>query len=206
MMELIRINDRKLKIMLTPSDMTQFEMDVDTLGEDSMETRKSFRLLMKEVRRQIGFEIADQKISVQYFPSREGGCEMFVCSTPYTPEERKRALMKFAPAGLPAKPDKKRTTYRKEIVCKLENLPLLLAVCHRLRGISFHGESFAYRDENGRCHLFLTVRAPSPFRLPDELTFLSEYGEIGNSALSDLYVREHADLISKSAVEQLGIL
>ena len=47
-MELIRISDRKLKIMLTPADMTQFEMDVETLGEDSLETRKSFRLLMKE--------------------------------------------------------------------------------------------------------------------------------------------------------------
>ena len=206
MMELIRISERKLKIMLTPADMTQFEMDVETLGEDSMETRKSFRMLMKEVRRQIGFEIADQKISVQYFPSREGGCEMFVCSSPYSPEERKRALVKSTPAGLPAKADKKRTTYKKEVVCRLENITLLLAVCHRLHKIDFQGESSAYRDENGYCHLFLTVHAPSPFRLPDELTFLSEYGEIRNATLSDLYVREHADPLSCHAVEQLGVL
>ena len=205
-MELIRINDRKLKIMLTPDDMTQFEMNVDTLGEDSAETRKSFRLLMKEVRRQIGFEIADQKVSVQYFPSREGGCEMFVCSTPYTPEEKKRALVKPAPAGLPAKADRKRTTYRRETVCRLDHLDLLLAVCHRLRGIGFTGESSAYRDENGRYYLFLTVHAPSPFRLPDELTFLTEYGKIQNFTLSDLYVREHADRLSRNAVEQLGVL
>ena len=205
-MELIRISERKLKIMLTPADMTQYEMDVETLGEDSMETRKSFRMLMKEVRRQIGFEIADQKISVQYFPSREGGCEMFVCSTPYTPEEKKRALIKPAPAGLPVKADRKRTTYQKEIVCRLENLPLLLAVCHRLHAIKFDGKSAAYRDENGRCHLFLTVRAPSPFRLPDELTFLSEYGEIGNASHSALYAGEHAALLSDKAVEDLGVL
>jgi len=88
-LELIRINDRKLKIMLTPSDMTHFEMNAQRLGEDTEQMRKSFRMLMKEVRRKIDFELDDRRVSVQYFPSREGGCEMFVsCSLKRIKSER----------------------------------------------------------------------------------------------------------------------
>ena len=33
-MELIRINARRLKIMLTPTDMSHFELNSDSIGED----------------------------------------------------------------------------------------------------------------------------------------------------------------------------
>ena len=80
-MELIRINERKIKIMLTPSDMTQFELKADRIGEDSEEAHRAFRHLLDEVRRQTDLELDDRRIAVQYFPSREGGCEMFVSSS-----------------------------------------------------------------------------------------------------------------------------
>ena len=89
-MELIRINDRKLKIMLTPSDMSHFEMNAERLGEDTEQMRRSFRMLMKEVRRKIAFDLDDRRISVQFFPSREGGCEMFVSSLPSGAEKKER--------------------------------------------------------------------------------------------------------------------
>ena len=77
-MELIRINARKLKIMLTPTDMCHFELDAESFGEDSTKMHRAFRLLFDEIKHQIDFDADDNRISVQYFPSREGGCEMFI--------------------------------------------------------------------------------------------------------------------------------
>jgi negative regulator of genetic competence, sporulation and motility len=50
-MELIRISDSKLKIMLTPMDMRQFELSTDNFYDDSEKMHRSFRLLLDEVRR-----------------------------------------------------------------------------------------------------------------------------------------------------------
>ena len=45
-MELIRISDSKLKIMLTPMDMRQFELSTDNFYDDSEKMHRSFRLLL----------------------------------------------------------------------------------------------------------------------------------------------------------------
>ena len=77
-MELIRISERKLKIMLTPTDMCHFELNDDSFERDSEKMHRAFRLLLDEVRRQTDFSGDERHLSIQYFPSREGGCEMFI--------------------------------------------------------------------------------------------------------------------------------
>lgn len=203
-MELIRISDRKLKIMLTPSDMSQFEMNAERLGEDSEQMRRSFRLLMREVRRKIAFDLDDRRISVQYFPSRGGGCEMFVSSLPQG-DDKKRALTPVAPSGLPAKPSRAQT-FRRESAYRMRELETLLRACRRLRALRFMGDSAAYRDDRGGYFLLIGLASPSPFSLPDEVAFLSEYGELRNVSQTKIYIREHAALISDRAVEQLSEL
>lgn len=204
-MELIRISDRKLKIMLTPSDMSQFEMNAERLGEDSEQMRRSFRLLMREVRRKIAFDLDDRRVSVQYFPSREGGCEMFVSSSPQE-EGKKRALQSVAPVPLPIRSAKTAQVFHRETACRFRDMETLLRVCARLQAIRFAGESTAYRDRGSGYWLLLRVGAPSPFLAPREFSFLSEYGEIRNAAYLRLYIREYADLICDRAVEQLSAL
>ena len=203
-MELIRINDRKLKIMLTPSDMSHFEMSADRLGEDTEQMRRSFRMLMKEVRRKIAFELDDRRVSVPSFPSREGGCEMFVsCSMK---EDSKTALAAMPETLLPIQTEKKAEKYRRELVYRLQALGDLLNVCRRLQNANFRGISRAYRDEHGQYFLFLSLQTASPFILPQEIAFLAEYGTACNAAHTKLYIPEHANLISENAVEQLAAL
>lgn len=203
-MELIRINDRKLKIMLTPSDMSHFEMNAERLGEDTEQMRKSFRMLMKEVRRKIDFELDDRRVSVQYFPSREGGCEMFVsCSLK---EEKKRTVSALPNPLLPVKTEEKPEKYRREIVYRLQEINALLSVCKRLESCHFQGDSRAYRDEASGYYLHLIFQTKSPFSLPEEIAFLSEYGTACNPAQAKLYISEHAKSISEKAVEELSAL
>lgn len=202
-MELIRINDQKLKIMLTPLDMTHFEMNAERLGEDSEQMRRSFRMLMKEVRRKIAFELDDRRVSVQYFPSRGGGCEMFV-SCSLKKEEKKKAPAAQNENNLPQKADSKSEVCWRETIYRMMELNNLLAACQRLNTLHFSGKSRVYKDETGSYFLFLTLPGSSPLSTPTELAFLSEYGDVCNPLQAKLYIGEHANLISEYAVEELS--
>lgn len=207
-MELIRISDRKLKIMLTPTDMCHFDLNVDNFGEDSAKMHRAFRLLLHEIRKRTDFEADDTHISVQYFPSREGGCEMFISNL--QSEESERPLDAEPPSARQStalRPVKKHGgSFRKECAYRFEKLCHLLTACRRLLEIGYICDSSAYRDERGIYYLLLSVLSPSPFSTPEELDFIVEYGSLENASLLRLYVREHATLLCTGAVEQLAKL
>lgn len=210
-MELIRISDRKLKIMLTPTDMCHFDLNADSFGEDSARMHRAFRLLLHEVREKIGFEADDTHISVQYFPSREGGCEMFISNLQSEEHERTSLSAPTKPQGqkpsLGLRPLRHTDGgFRKECAYRFEALCNLLRACRRLFEIGYICDSSAYKDERGVYFLLLSVLSPSPFSTPDELDFIVEYGTVENAAHLRLYVREHASLICTAAIEQLASL
>ncbi len=207
-MELIRISECKLKIMLTPTDMCQFELDGDSFGEDSLQMHRSFRLLLEEIHRRTGFDADDRHISVQYFPSREGGCEMFISNL--EKERGTPAAALSSPAHertLQLRPAKRSGGFRKDCAYSFSELPPLLSVCKRLLQIDFACESAAWRGEEGNYFLLLTVPSSAPFCTPEELDFIVEYGTVENAAHLRLYIREHATLIcSSNAVFELARL
>ena len=209
-MELIRISDRKLKIMLTPTDMCHFELDAESFGENSADMHRAFRLLLEEVRKQTDFDADGRRISVQYFPSREGGCEMFI-SNLQGDESASHAVAKalhpLPKEPLQLQPAKRGGGFRRDCAYRFESLQSLLAACHRLLKIGYVCESNAYRDEKNNYFLFLSVTSSSPFSIPAELDFLTEYGSIQNAASLILYIREHGSLIrSPDAISILGEL
>ena len=211
-MELIRISDRKLKIMLTPTDMSHFELNADSFGEDSAQMHRAFRLLFHEIRQQIDFDADDHRISVQYFPSREGGCEMFICNLQGEEREGTQNTLTAPPLkitdGAKLHPVKKQSGhFRRDCAYRFESLSNLLLACRRLSSLPCITESEAYRDEKDRYFLLLTVMTSSPFSTPEELDFVVEYGSIENASLLRLYIKEHARLIAApNAVPQLGSL
>ena len=202
-MELIRISDRKVKIMLTPTDMSHFALNAENLEGNTEERHRAFRLLLDEVRRQTDFDADEHCLSVQYFPSREGGCEMFISN-----------LQKDdgAPASLQAPPKAalqpiRKGGFRRDCAYRFETLSDLLSACRRLISVGYDSESSAYRDEQSTYFLFLSILAASPFSLPPQLEFLVEYGSLENAAALRLYICEHASLIAApNAVHRLAEL
>ena len=194
-MELIRISDRKVKIMLTPTDMSHFELDAIDLEQNVGGRLEAIRHLLDEIRRQTDFDADEHSLSVQYFPSREGGCEMFI-SNLKSQESPKTALQPIRKGG-----------FRREYAYRFATLHDLLHACQRLISIGYGEESAVYRDEHGVYFLFLTVIASSPFSMPPELEFLVEYGNLENAAILRLYIYEHASLVAKpNAARQLAAL
>ena len=203
-MELIRISDSKLKIMLTPVDMCQFELNTDDFCGDSEQMHRSFRLLLDEVKRQSGFEADDHRISVQYFPSREGGCEMFISNLS---GERDRATCALTPAQGMQPATRTRGSFCRSFAYRFEGLDELLSVCRRLLPMDYISASSAWRDDAGRYYLFLSTFAASPFATPEELYFVVEYGSVENAAQLRLYLSEHGTVVcAEDAVGTLGAI
>lgn len=205
-MELIRISDHKLKIMLTPTDMRHFELNAATFGEDQAQMHRAFHLLLEEIRRQTDFDADDNRISVQYFPSREGGCEMFISHLSGTDEEGGEASQNCKKAQ---KSPRKVTahTFSRECVYRFGDLNALLSVCRRLCTLGYQGESRAVRDDTGSYYLFLGIIAASPFSTPEELSFLTEYGSIESCSIQKTYLCEHGlEIAPDDAVHRLGAL
>ena len=203
-MELIRINDKKMKIMLTPSDMKTYELDVKQLSGGSEESRRAFRHMLHDAG--IGSEtVADtDKIYVQYYPSKEGGCEMFITKIDVAKEsagEKGTTDMTRADA-----PETERL-----IAYRFETLSYLLLGCRYLCAskdiVRINNVSEAYGDDSGA--FYLLIRTSRPDKITKQLAYL--LGEVGvpiqsaNSARA--YIVEHGhSLCSHRAVETLGKL
>ena len=203
-MELIRISESKLEIMLTPTDMRQFELSTDNFYDDSEKMHRSFRRLFDEVKRQSGFEADDHRISVQYFPSREGGCEMFISNLS---NDREKTSCALTPTQGMHPATRTRGSFCRSFAYRFEGLEELLSVCRRLLPMDYITASSAYRDDAGRYYLFLSTFAASPFATPEELYFVVEYGSLENASQLRLYLAEHGTIIcAEDAVGTLGAI
>ena len=215
-MDLIRIDDNKMKIMLTPGDMQCYALDADNMDYAKDDTRRAFRSILDEVRSRTGFDAKGNKIYVQLYPSREGGCEMFVTklglvcaldeATGRTPPSEGRANI-----SLRSRAQRGGETERSRTVAfTFEALEHLLCVCRRLRARAFPGNSAAYWGEEGRYYLLLTEGAGrgrcTLFDRPS-LSFISEYGIQQNAEAVRMYIREHGcPICEKDAIGRLSEL
>ena len=77
-MEIIMISDCKLKVMLGEEDLKQFEIKAEQLDYSNTETKRMFWDILNRAKHQTGFDTDGQRVLVQLYPSKQGGCEMFV--------------------------------------------------------------------------------------------------------------------------------
>ena len=131
-MEWIKISKNKLKVMLTAEDARRYALNCTQSTHCSALTRAAFRELLSDVRRQVGFDATEDKAYIQMYPSKEGGCELFITKT----EPQKECA-------------------QSEHAVRLEALSALLALCRSLRGDPHLSQSEAWRDERGAWGLLL---------------------------------------------------
>lgn len=77
-MELIVIDETKLKIMLTAPDMRHYHLHAERMSAANAATRNAFRHIFDDARERIGFDTSGERLLVQLYTSRGGGCEIFV--------------------------------------------------------------------------------------------------------------------------------
>lgn len=208
-MELIQVGDNKLKIMLTLADMDRYEISEEIMEMSNAHVRSAFREILKEARMKTGFNTTGNRLYIQYYPSRDGGCELFVTKlgkllpadddttsdveSLFTPQKKQRNV-------LPAERVKAYT---------FPSVSALLSACHRLFPVTHeNGDSSAWQDEDGTVYLFLydwDLHPGNDYCRPER--FLLEYGTPQDTASLLLYISEHGKPICESrAVETLAVI
>ncbi len=183
-MELIRISDSKIKLMLTSDDMASY----------TGSTREMLREIMHDACRKCGSTPIEGRLFIQMYPSRKGGCELFVTrlgernGETTMREGEERTLTEYRPY-----PSRER-----HIVYSFETMNHLLGCCLGLLQLGYRGTSSAYIDRGRRNYYLLLVSE----------TFIAgeNFGKLCPSR-TYYYINEHCDVIcGEEAVEKLGRL
>ena len=205
-MEIIMISDNKLKVMLCKEDLSNFELSPEQLDYSNTETKRMFWDVLSRAKHQTGFDTDGQRVLVQLYPSKEGGCEMFVtkigvlhqetdCKSKASSKEKKHTVVANT------KKDFSFSAFR------FDDTEAMLEVCRRLYAIGYIGESSAYVCENKKKYLLLSDIDFDEFAPPDEFSFISEYGDFDNSKKLRYYLSEHGKPICEcDAVSTLSKL
>lgn len=195
-MELLRIGERKLKVTLSGEDMTHYRLDGETLDYDTTETRRAFWQILDDAKHETGFDAGGGKLFVQIYPSRGGGCEIYITLVEGVATEESEK--------------EKEGLAREESVFSFESLPLLLSVCRKLSELGYCEESAVYA-EGGAYYLMIRERHSQSLvsaRALGEYSFIEEYGTrlpSGGAQLARL--REHGRCLAPSdAVFRLAAL
>ena len=229
-MELIVISESKLKIMLTGPDMVKYELEGDAADCADAHTREAFRHIFEDARAEIGFDTEGERLLVQMYASKGGGCEIFVTKLGGEPggrlrfseeipldgdtwdgpllaaessmTEGERELLKRVYACGEAV-----TAQVRSVALRFDTLKDLLAVCRRLSEAGFDGESRAYIAEGAPdlWFLLLELSGGTISRLPRRYAFLVEYGEETDFEDTALFLSEYGrEVCGERAVEILA--
>ena len=195
-MEWIRISQNKLKIMLTAEDARHYELNCENADYTDILTRTAFREILTDVKRETDFDASEDKVYIQMYPSKEGGCELFVTKIGLLLEEERKSPVQSG------KKDPSRPRARREGMAafRFRDFSLLTAACRRLCALSVR-KSNVFRDEHGAWWLFLSGCEPQKLR------FLSSYAREVRADMAKLYLAEHGrSICEKDAVQTLAKL
>ena len=210
-MEIIMISDSKLKLMLAREDLAEFDLEADELDYSKSETKQMLWDILSDLREQVGFRTDGCRVLVQLFPSRDGGCEMFISKIAdfcYCAEERTDTEHEILLPMLHCKSAHRSAACQGKVgVFAFDRLEWMITVCRRLRGIGYGEDSRAYISDDHRYFLFLEGLDPLGYLTLDEYSFIAEYGSVENADALTGYLCEHGRLLCESdAVERLGVL
>ncbi len=191
-MELIIINDRKLKVMLTQDDMEHYTVDTGNWNCDTQESLRPLRHIMEYAKETAGFVCDGERLFVQAYPDKGGGCELYITK-----------LKKNTKGEEAGKEDL--TT-----VCNVyhfERLDAMLQACHHLYSLGYDADSRAYAEEGGDgCYLLIQDASVDECgKIQYAYPVVADYG-VKKTAVGILsYLNEHCSVLCPhQAVEMLA--
>ena len=196
-MELIPINDSKLKIMLSVEDMTYYKLDAMTMSYGDEHTKNALKAIFKDVKTRSGFDADTQKAYIQIYPDKSGGCEMFVTKLE---GEKNRSVHKASPKATKRNDPQNFVSDKKEnYVFLFDSFENLSRVCRHLYRLGLNFQSSVYKDaDRGKYFLILYAANQLSFFSLDEFSFISEFAKRQSSEYSWMYIKEHCSAVCTS--------
>ena len=183
-MELILISESKLKIMLTAGDMEDYCISNEYMSYENKDTRKMFGKILEKAKEKTGFDSDTGRLFIQVYPSKIGGCDVYVTNCESGEEPVKRTEKK-------QNQPKKKKEY---CIYSFEKLDDVIGLCSILDNAGYRFESALFcdteREADGKYYLVL----------PEEIVQTQQYRKkrgVNKSDLASEYgVRmEHMDFL-----------
>lgn len=201
-MELILISESKLKIMLTADDMESYDISNEQMSYEVKTTRDGFEKILDVAKEKTGFDSASSKLLIQVYPSRNGGCEVYVIRD----GEVKSCQSAKEKSGPPKK--------KKEVCVYLfDGIDGMLKVCDVLLKCGYKNESSVYYEQlSGKTRYYLVLQEEVPYSSQNrkrkslsKSDLANEYGKRLGGREILMYIEEHADrLIERNAVKTVS--
>jgi negative regulator of genetic competence, sporulation and motility len=206
-MEIIMINNCKLKVMLGEEDLRRFEIKAEQLDYSNTETKRMFWDILNKAKRETGFDTEGQRVLVQLYPSKHGGCEMFVTKIGLLPsrnvsntsfnEENKLLISSVGKDS--------NQTIPIQIALSFESINMIIFVCKRLHAMDCVGQSSFYVSDSGKKYLFLSDIHIINHSEPNELSFVFEFASAENPECFENLSLEHGKFVfENNAVAKLS--
>ena len=206
-MEWIRISTNKLKIMLSAEDARRYALNCENADYADIVTREAFREILTDVRRETDFDATEDKVYIQMYPSKEGGCELFVTKMGLLLSDSCTAARSEGASQDEAKKESKRaqTVRKRSVAFTFLSFAHLLALCRRLSSV-YKGSSEVWKDESDTWWLLLTEHG-NPLTLKEDFRFVREYGQMQSAEEARTWLPEHGrQILAQNAIQTLQAL
>ena len=207
-MEILKISKTAIKFSLTREELSLRGLSAEALDRTSTGAKRLIWELMDRARVEQGFDCGDARLLVRVFPSRDGGCELFVTSE--KEEERKENEEEEEEE----RNDERARSLPRAVLLLPESDEALFSLCRRMKASGFRGKSELFTDEQNRLLLLFEpcgrlpsyIREQRKKRTARAFSFVGEYGTVfAASEERRAYLAEHArSVCGKNAVETLS--
>lgn len=196
-MDVLKISGTKLKIMLSADDMKKYSLDVDDVDYNDTKTRSKVWKILDYVKKNYDFTPDGEKLLIQFYPSKDGGAELFVTKLTGLSRGNERSMSK---SGNVTMLDSKRTMYN------FPNFEELIQASKIINGAKSIKESELFYSESDGYYLEITERGATRLGQICEFAILLEFASKAPDEKIP-YITEHCKkLTDGSAVEQLSRL
>lgn len=208
-MELILINDHKIKITLNAFDMERYGINENDFHLSGVNIRSKLEQMLHNCANKTDFfePCVKDKLYMQMYPEKDGGCELFVTRIEMGVEEE-GMVYENNERFLPPKKEHVVEKIKKKSLCyRINGLTSLFRACVELKSRGFNGESKLFVDQSNQYFLFLSNEcsnsSDNKTKSPPT-SFLSEFGELENSERANLRLIEYGKLIfEQNAIEEI---
>ena len=123
-MEFLPIGETKLKIVLYPEDLREYRLDLSGVEYKGDASRRGLWQILDKARDEVGFDPRGDKILIQFYPTKDEKCEVFVTKLGVLPESS---------AKLVAKSERVTMISRKRNFYCFESLEDLSSACREIK-------------------------------------------------------------------------
>ena len=196
-MDILKISNTKIKIMLTDEDVKKYSLDIDEVDYNDAKTRGKVWKILDYIRKTNGFNFDGGKLLIQFYPSRDGGAELFVTKLAGLSRENERFMAKAENVTML---DSKRTMYN------FSCLSDLIQASKIINGSKSIKDSELFYSDSDGYYLEITEQGTSRLGQICEFAILLEFASKTPEEKIP-YITEHCNkLTDGAAVEQLSRL